>query len=58
MDKLFLHNFDKTEQVFLQDIFREVKNGTITMAYLSNVLPDGSNFSIPNLVKFNTSTLL
>ena len=58
LDKLFLHNFDKTEQVFLQDIFREVKNGTITMAYLSNVLPDGSNFSIPNLVKFNTSTLL
>ena len=57
LDKLFQHNFGKTEQVFLQDIFRNVRNGTITMDYLSNVLPNGSNFSIPNLVKFDTSTL-
>ena len=57
LDKLFQHNFGKTEQVFLQDIFRDVRNGTITMDYLSNVLPNGSNFSIPNLVKFDTSTL-
>jgi hypothetical protein len=57
LDKLFQHNFGKTEQVFLQDIFRDVRNGTITMNYLSNVLPNGSNFSIANLVKFDTSTL-
>jgi hypothetical protein len=57
LDKLFQHNFGKTEQVFLQDIFRDVRNGTITMNYLSNVLPNGSNFSIANLVKFDASTL-
>ena len=57
LDKLFQHNFGKTEQVFLQDIFRDVRNGTITMDYLSSVLPNGSNFSIPNLVKFDASTL-
>lgn len=48
----------KTGQVFLQHIFRDVRNGTISMAYLSSVLPNGSNFSIPNLVKFDTSTLI
>ena len=57
LDKLFLHNFDKNEKDFLQHIFREVRSGTITMDYLSNVLPNGSNFSIANLVKFDTSTL-
>lgn len=58
LDKLFLHNFDKNEKEFLQHIFREVRRGIITMDYLSSVLPTGSNFSIPNLVKFDTITLL
>jgi len=57
LDKLFQHNFDKTEQVFLQDIFRDVRNGSITMEYLSNVLPNGNDFNIPNLVSFDATTL-
>lgn len=57
LDKLFQHNFGKTEQVFLQDIFRDVRNGSITMEYLSNVLPNGNDFNIPNLVSFDATTL-
>jgi hypothetical protein len=53
LDKLFLHNFGKTEQVFLQDIYAKVKNSEITIEFLNNVLPGGADFGIPGLVKFN-----
>jgi hypothetical protein len=52
LDKLFLHNFGKTEETFLQDVYRDVKNDTINIQYLSNVLPLGSDFNISNLNKF------
>ena len=58
LDKLFLHNFNKTEEAFLQDIYAKVKTDEITIAYLSNVLPDGANFGIPELIKFNQSNLI
>ena len=58
LDKLFLHNFNKTEKAFLQDIYAKVKNNTITIDYLSDVLPGGSNFGIPGLIKFNQSNLI
>jgi hypothetical protein len=57
LDKLFLHNFDKTEEAFLQDIYAKVKNNTITIDYLSDVLPGGSNFGIQGLDKFNQSSI-
>jgi len=52
LDKLFLHNFGKTEETFLQHVYRDVKNDTINIQYLSNVLPLGSDFNIPNLNRF------
>jgi len=58
LDKLFLHNFDKTEEAFLQDIYAKVKNNTITIDYLSDVLPGGSNFGIQGLDQFNQSNLI
>jgi hypothetical protein len=58
LDKLFLHNFNKTEQAFLQDIYAKVKNNTITIDYLSDVLPGGTNFGIQGLDKFNQSNLI
>ena len=58
LDKLFLHNFNKTEQEFLQHIYTQVKNDIITVDYLSDVLPDGDNFNIPGLIKFNQSNLI
>jgi hypothetical protein len=58
LDKLFLHNFEKTEEAFLQDIYAKVKNNTITIDYLSDVLPGGSNFGIQGLDQFNQSNLI
>ena len=53
LDKLFLHNFGKTEEAFLQDIYAKVKNSEITIDFFNNVLPGGIDFGIPGLVKFN-----
>jgi len=53
LDKLFLHNFGKTEEAFLQDIYAKVKNSEITIDFFNNVLPGGTDFGIPGLVKFN-----
>jgi len=58
LDKLFLHNFNKTEEAFLQDIYAKVKNSEITLQSLRDVLPDGANFNIPELIKFNQSNLI
>lgn len=58
LDKLFLHNFGKTEEAFLQDIYAKVKNNTITIDYLRDVLPGGTNFGIQGLDKFNQSNLI
>lgn len=58
LDKLFLHNFNKTEVDFLQDIYAKVKNDTITIDYLRNVLPKGVNSKIPDLKKFDWSKLI
>jgi hypothetical protein len=52
LDNVFLHHFGKTEEDFLQDVFTKVRNNVITLNYLSNVLPGGANFGIPNLVPF------
>ncbi len=52
LDNVFLHHFDKTEEDFLKDVFTKVRNNVITLNYLSNVLPGGADFGIPNLVPF------
>ncbi len=39
LDKLFLHNFDMTEEDFLKDLFNLVKSGAITF---EDIFPDGS----------------
>jgi len=58
LDKLFLHNFNKTEEAFLQDIYAKVKNSKITLQSLRDMLPGGANFGIPELIKFNQSNLI
>ena len=58
LDKLFLHNFEKTEEQFLQDIYTKVKNETITLVSLRNWLPNGPDFNISTLIKFNWSNLI
>jgi hypothetical protein len=52
VDNVFLHHFDKTEEDFLKDVFTKVRNNVITLNYLSNVLPGGADYNIPNLVPF------
>jgi hypothetical protein len=52
LDNVFLHHFGNTEEDFLKDVFTKVRNNVITLNYLSNVLPGGVNFGIPNLVPF------
>jgi hypothetical protein len=52
LDNIFLHHFGKTEEDFLKDVFTKVRNNVITLNYLSNVLPGGADFGIPNLVPF------
>jgi hypothetical protein len=51
-DNVFLHHYGKTEENLLKDVFTKVRNNVITLNYLSNVLPGGADFGIPNLVPF------
>jgi hypothetical protein len=51
-DNVFLHHYGKTEENLLKEVFTNVKNGVITLDYLSSVLPGGANYNIPDLVPF------
>ena len=54
LDNMFLHHFNKTEENFLKDVYTKVKSNVITVNYLSNVLPNGSDYNIPNLIKYTS----
>jgi hypothetical protein len=53
-DKVWLHNFDMTQEDFLKNIFTEVKARNITVESLAPWLPGGRYWHIPGLIPYKT----